>query len=150
MTARLDRRQLLQFGAGAVLVASFPISADAEPEDLMAVRTELFGDRPINQGRVNVKLPPISENGYSVPITINVDSPMTESNYVKQVVVLSPENPLPNIARFQFTPVSGRAEVATRIRLSATQALQVIAEMSDGSLWSGGAETVVTLAACVI
>lgn len=145
-----DRRQLLKWGAGAVLVSAMPVRAHATPDEMAAAREALFGDRPINEGRVNLKLPPISENGYSVPLRVSVESPMTPDDYVKQIAVFSPKNPLPDIARFHLGPQSGRAEVSTRIRLAGTQKLQAVAEMSDGSLWAGTAETVVTLAACVI
>ena len=144
------RRQILTAGGGAVLISSLPLSALADEADLLRARTDLFGDRAIQEGRVKVKLPPIAENGHSVPLSVSVDSPMTEDDYVKQIAILSPRNPLPLIGQFHLTPLSGKAEVSTRIRMSGTQAIQAVAEMSDGSLWSGSMETVVTLAACVV
>ena len=145
-----QRRQFLAGGGGAILISSLPTLSHADEADLIRARTELFGDRSIQEGRVIVTLPPIAENGHSVPITVEVDSPMTEDNYVKQIVILSPRNPLPLIGKFQLTPHSGKALVSTRIRMSGTQAIQAVAEMNDGSLWSGSMETVVTLAACVV
>ncbi|MEL6860420.1 MAG: thiosulfate oxidation carrier protein SoxY [Pseudomonadota bacterium] len=149
-TFGLDRRQFIAGSGGAILIASTPLLALADQEDVDRARSELFGDRPVQEGRVTVKLPPIAENGHSVPMTVSVESPMTSEDYVRRVAVFSPRNPLPNIAQFQFTPRSGKAEVATRIRMSGTQPIQAVAEMSDGSLWSGSMETVVTLAACVV
>lgn len=146
----LNRRTLLTVGAGTVLIASSPLRSFAAQADLEQARRDLFGDRPVNEGRVSLSLPPIAENGYSVPLSVEIESPMTDRDYVKRVAILSPRNPLPLIAQYHFTPQSGRAKVDTRIRLSGTQAVQAIAEMSDGSLWSGSQETVVTLAACVI
>lgn len=135
---------------GVVFVSALPIKASASEADLIAARTKLFGNRPITEGRVKLELPPIAENGHSVPLRVEVDSPMTETDYVKQIAILSPRNPLPLIGQFHLTPQSGRALVSTRIRISGTQAIQAVAEMSDGSLWSGSMETVVTLAACVV
>ena len=135
---------------GVVFVSALPIRANASEADLIAARTKLFGSRPITEGRVTLELPPIAENGHSVPLKVEVDSPMTETDYVKQIAILSPRNPLPLIGQFHLTPQSGRALVSTRIRMSGTQAIQAVAEMSDGSLWSGSMETVVTLAACVV
>lgn len=146
----LNRRSLLLGASGAVSIAAFPLQAIADQADLEQARRELFGDRPIREGRVTVKLPPIAENGYSVPLSVTVDSPMTADDYVERVAILSPRNPLPNIAQFHFTPRSGKAFVSTRIRMSGTQSIQAIAEMNDGSLWSGSMQTVVTLAACVV
>ncbi|WP_293617981.1 thiosulfate oxidation carrier protein SoxY [Ponticaulis sp.] len=125
------------------------VAAATEDEMNEAIRG-MFGDRVITEGRVNVDLPPIAENGFSVPIDISVDSPMTEDDYVKQIVVLSPRNPLPVLAQYHLTPMSGRADVSARIRLGGTQSIRVIAEMNDGTLWSGAKQTLVTLAACVI
>ncbi len=149
---RLSRRTLLKNGAvvAASAAAFTSLPAQAAPEDLIAAQRALFGDRPIREGRVSVSLPPISENGFSVPLEIAVDSPMTEADHVVQVAVFSPRNPLADIVRFQLGPRAGRAHVATRVRLAGTQALTAVAEMKDGGLWSGSAETVVTLAACVV
>ena len=146
----LNRRSLLLGATGAVSIATLPLQAIADQADLEQARRDLFGDRPIREGRVTVKLPPIAENGYSVPLSVTVDSSMTADDYVKSVAILSPRNPLPNIAQFHFTPRSGKAFVSTRIRMSGTQSIQAIAEMNDGSLWSGSMQTVVTLAACVV
>jgi sulfur-oxidizing protein SoxY len=146
----LTRRGFMAGSTGAVLISALPLVSHASETDLIAARTKLFGNRSITEGRVSVKLPPIAENGHSVPLEVTVDSPMTESDYVKRVAILSPRNPLPQIAEFHMTPLSGRAFVSTRIRMSGTQAIQAVAVMSDGSLWSGSMETVVTLAACVV
>lgn len=146
----LNRRDLLSIGASAVIVSASPLRSFAAQADLEQARTELFGARPVTEGRVSLVLPPIAENGYSVPLSVEVDSPMTERDYVKRVAVLSPRNPLPLIAQYHFSPQSGRARVEARIRMSGTQSIQAIAEMSDGSLWTGSRETVVTLAACVV
>ncbi|MEM7460502.1 MAG: thiosulfate oxidation carrier protein SoxY [Pseudomonadota bacterium] len=147
---RIDRRQLMASASGAIAISVAPLRAFAAQEDVERARRELFGDRPVQEGRVSVKLPPIAENGFSVAISVSVDSPMTPDDYVKQVTILSPRNPLPLIGQFNFTPQSGRAAVSTRIRMSGTQSIQAVAEMSDGSLWTGSKETVVTLAACVV
>lgn len=147
---QIDRRQLIASAGGVIAIAVSPLRALAEQDDLERARLDLFGDRPVQEGRVTVKLPPIAENGFSVPLSVSVESPMTPDDYVKQVAILSPRNPLPLIGQFHFTPRSGRAAVSTRIRMSGTQSIQAVAEMSDGSLWSGSMQTVVTLAACVV
>ena len=146
----LNRRSLLALSSGAVMIAVTPLISFAAQADLERAQQELFGDIGVTEGRVTVKLPPIAENGYSVPLSVEIDSPMTDTDYVKRVVILSPRNPLPLIAQYNFTPRSGRARIDARIRMSGTQAIQAIAEMNDGTLWSGSQETVVTLAACVI
>ncbi len=146
----LNRRCLILLGAGSVMAAAFPISSLAEPADLTRAQKLLFGDRQIRPGRVKLKLPAIAENGYSVPLSVDVDSPMTSSDHVRQIAIFSPRNPIADIVRFELGPRAGRASVSTRIRLGGTQTVEAVAELSDGSLWSGSAKTVVTLAACVV
>lgn len=149
-TLDLTRRGLLGMGAGAMLVSVTPLAAIAEEEDLQAAVKEAFGNRPITDEKVTMTLPPISENGYSVPLSVRVDSPMTEADHITQIAIFSPRNPRPDLVRFQLGPRAGKADISTRIRLSGTQRLIAIAEDNQGRLWRGGAETMVTLAACVI
>lgn len=149
-SAALTRRGLIGLGAGAVLIATTPVTAFAEDADMQASIREAFGDRPIDDTGVSVKLPPISENGYSVPVTVTVESPMTEDDHITRIALFSPRNPLPKLINFKLGPRAGKAEITTRIRLSGTQTLVAIAETNDGRLLRGRAKTVVTLAACVI
>ncbi|MEM6534419.1 MAG: thiosulfate oxidation carrier protein SoxY [Pseudomonadota bacterium] len=124
--------------------------AHAASTQLDDTARSLFGDAPIETGRVTVKMPPIAENGYSVPIDISVESPMTADDHVTRIAIISERNPVATIAQFHLSPQSGLAHVSTRIRLAGTQDVLVVAEMNDGSLWSATTEIVVTLAACII
>lgn len=146
----MDRRRLLQMGAGAVLISTLPQLAYATPEDMASTIREVFGDRPMTEDRVSLKLPPLAENGYSVSLSVSVDSPMTDDDFVKRIVILSPQNPIPHMATFHLGPRAGKAEVETRVRLGGTQTIRAIAEMNDETLWIGTARTIVTLAACVL
>ena len=144
------RRTFLAAAGAAVSLTLTPLPATAEPEDADEAIRKLFGDRAIREGRVTLKLPPIAENGNSVQLTVSVDSPMTEKDHVRKIAIISPRNPLAEIAIFNLGPAAGRAEISTRVRLAGTQSLRVVAEMSDGALWAGKASTYVTLAACII
>ncbi|MDX1580832.1 MAG: thiosulfate oxidation carrier protein SoxY [Alphaproteobacteria bacterium] len=146
----LSRRRFLSLGAGCALVSLLPVSALATEEEMESAVKELFGDRPLEKGGVSIDIPPLAENGYSVPLTIDVDSPMTEADHVTRIAVFSPRNPLPEIIQFKLGPRAGLARVSTRIRLAGSQTILVVAEMSDGTLRSASAETMVTVAACVI
>jgi len=148
--AGLTRRGLVAGGLGTVLVSAFPLPAAATREDMKAAIRNAFATADIREGRVAIKLPPIAENGYSVPITVSVDSPMTPQDHVTEIGIFSPRNPVAHIAQFYLGPRAGRAEIATRIRLAGTQEVMAVARMADGTLWSAARETVVTLAACVV
>ncbi len=149
MTEHIKRREFLARGATLVSVALAPVAA-ATPGEVDLEVAGLFGDRPILPGRVTLEIPPISENGYSVPLSVEVDSPMTAEDYVKRIVLFAEENPQPNIARFELGPRAGRARIQTRIRMGGSQKVRAIAELSDGSLWSTETFSIVTLAACII
>ncbi len=149
MAETLRRREFLAHGAALFSVALVPVAA-ATPGEVELELAGLFGDRPILPGRVTLEIPPISENGYSVPLSVEVESPMTVEDHVTRIVLFAEENPQPNIARFELGPRAGRARVQTRIRLGGSQKVRAIAELSDGSLWSTETFSIVTLAACII
>ena len=141
----IARRTFISAGiAGGVLIAWAPV-APAKSD----VLTEAYGAREFIDARVSLKLPSLAENGNSVALTVNVESPMTRTDYCREVRIFAHANPVPNVGAFRFSPASGRARVATRIRLSDTQTVTAVAEMSDGTLYAGAAETIVTLAACI-
>ena len=109
----------------------------------------LVGAAPINQGRVKLGVPPLVENGHLVPVTVTVESPMTQADHVKAVHVFTDKNPQPEVISFYFGPRAGRANVGTRVRLADTENIVAIAQMSDGSFWSASVHVVVTTAACL-
>ncbi len=146
----VSRRTLLKTSAIAMGHWLAPLPAFATREDANAAIIATFGDRPLQEGRVSVQIPAISENGYSVPMTVEVDSPMTEADHVVRISIFAEENPIPNVAHFELRPETGIARVQTRIRLAASQRVRAVAEMSDGSLWTSYTFSIVTLAACVL
>ena len=146
----MNRRDILAFGLASGGLALLPRGVAATPEDVARVQRELFGGRSMTEARVKLSLPPLAENGNSVSLVVEVDSPMNENDYVKQIAIFAPRNPNPQVVRFHLTPANGRARIATRIRLGDSQTVQAVAEMNDGRLFVGRAETIVTLAACIV
>lgn len=142
-------RRTFVVGATAAIVTLVAAPALATPEAMAEAIRAAFGDTPIQDGKVTVTLPDITENGNSVPLAIEVDCAMTEDDHVTSIHVFSEMNPLPDVARYYLNARSGRARVSTRIRLADSQSIVAIATMSDGTLWRGSAKTIVTLAACV-
>ncbi len=148
------RRQFLAAAGG--LVAGSAIApllvvrpAAATPASMAAAIREVIGEANVREGKVKVDLPPIVENGNTVSLTVSVDSPMTEADHVKSIHSFNEKNPQPNVANFHLGPRAGKASVATRIRLADSQQVVAIAQLSDGSFWSGSVEVIVTIAACV-
>ena len=148
----ISRRHLLQFAGGAAICGAIPIvtvrSASATPATMASAIRDMVGEATLKVGKVKLEIPPLVENGNTVPMTVIVDSPMTADNYVKSIHVFNEKNPQPNIGNFHLGPRAGRGQVATRIRLADTQKVTAIAQLSDGSFWSGSIDVIVTLAAC--
>jgi sulfur-oxidizing protein SoxY len=151
MERSLSRREfaLAVGGAMAVALVAGREPAGATPAAMQEAIAKVVGTRPVGQGRVTLELPPLVENGNTVPLTVSVESPMTQADHVRALHVFTEKNPQPEVVTFRFGPRAGRARVATRIRLADTQSVTAIAELSDGSLWSTRAAVVVTLAACL-
>jgi len=147
---RPTRREFLQVAAGIGLVAALrPGPVDAAPAAMQDAVRRVVGATRVSQGRVKLEIPPLSENGNTVPLTVTIESPMTAADHVRAIHVFTEKNPQPDVASFRFGPRAGVARVSTRIRLSDTQAVLAIGELSDGSFWSASATVVVTLAACL-
>jgi sulfur-oxidizing protein SoxY len=151
--ARGTRREVLHLALGLVLtplaLAARPGSASATAESMAAAIRTFLGPAQAKPGRIRLDLPPLVENGNSVPLTVAVDSPMTAAEHVRRIAVFNEKNPQPSVATFHLTPRSGRANVTTRIRLADSQTIVAIAELSDGTFWSAQADVIVTLAACI-
>ena len=99
-------------------------------------------------GKVTLKAPEIAENGNAVPLTVSVESEMSEKSYVKAIYVAADGNPNPGVAVFELTPLAGKAEVALRVRLQQTEKIVAVAEMNDGSLYTASREVKVTIGGC--
>ena len=147
-----SRRQFLGFAGSAAVIGAIPIvtlrPAEATPAMLASAIRNVVGDAVVQTGKVKIDVPPLVENGNTVPMTVSVTNPMTPDDYVKSIHVFNEKNPQPNIGNFYLGPRAGRAQISTRIRLADTQKIVAIARLSDGSFWSASADVVVTLAAC--
>ncbi len=143
------RRGMLALAAGGVAISLLPRPASAQlAAPTQAAIDRIRGNRTPEESRVTLRLPPIAENGNTVPLTVSVESPMTAADHVKTIYVFADKNPTPDVAIFHLTPAMGRASADTRIRLGQTQDVVAIAEMNDGKLFMTRAEVKVTIGGC--
>ncbi|HWH46441.1 MAG TPA: thiosulfate oxidation carrier protein SoxY [Burkholderiales bacterium] len=140
------RRALSALAAGAWMLVVRP--ATATPDELIVALRETFGDRQIKRGRVKLDLPRLAESGNVVPVTVSVESPMTEQDYVKSVHLFAEKNNLPRILEVQLGPYNGKAVVSSRVRLAITQQVLAVAVLSDDTLWSAASDIEVTVSSC--
>jgi sulfur-oxidizing protein SoxY len=146
---RLTRRgALAAAGTAAIAVILLPRLVSASPAQVEEEIKKLYGDKALGAGKINLDVPSIAENGLVVPISVSVESPMTETDFVKAVHVFADGNPNAAVASFFFTPELPKASVQTRMRLAQSQNIVAVAELSDGSLYTAKKEIKVTIGGC--
>ena len=147
------RRDFLVLACGA-----FASAADAQlPPNIAALRKsalqeavrKITGGATVRPGRVKLEVPPLIDNGNSVPVSVTVESPMTPADHVMAIHVFTEKNPQPYVVSAHFGPRAGRARITTRARIADSGTVLAIAQMNDGSFWSDRVEVVVTLSACL-
>jgi sulfur-oxidizing protein SoxY len=147
-----SRRRFLGLAGSTAVLGAIPIvtvrPVEATPAMLATAIRNVVGEAPVRTGKVKLDVPPLVENGNTVPMTVSVQNPMTANDYVKSIHVFNEKNPQPNIGNFYLGPHAGRAQISTRIRLADSQKIVAIARLSDDSFWSTSVDVVVTLAAC--
>ena len=151
MPLRLNRRKVLTVGVGALAAAGsagMPWPALAAKNDSDDLIKKFTGGKAATEGRVRLDLPEIAENGNTVPMTVSVESPMTEQSHVSDVLIVADGNPRGGVVTFHFSPASGVAEANTRIRLATTQNIIAIAKMNDGSFFKTSKQVKVTIGGC--
>jgi sulfur-oxidizing protein SoxY len=133
--------------AGLVLMGRLN-EVRATPSEAEAEIAKFTGGKTAEKGRIAIDLPEIAENGNTVPLSVVVDSPMEANNYVSDILIVADGNPRPGVAAFHLTPMSGRADVATRIRLAATENIIVVAKTSEGKFFTAQKQVKVTIGGC--
>jgi len=157
----ISRRRMLETfgvlaaaGATGMLTASIPRRAEAQQlglqESVQDALKRVFGGRSMKDGAGIVKLdvPFIAENGAVVPVSVEVASPMTASNYVRHVYIVADKNRIPLIARATLVPEIGQATVGVAVRLGESGDVRAIVEQSDGTLLQVKREVKVTVGGC--
>ena len=143
-----SRRTFLGLAGSAAMLSVTLRPTEATPAMLSSAIRNVVGEAPVRAGKIKLDVPPLVENGNTVPMTVSVASPMTAQDHVKSIHVFNEKNPQPNIGNFHLGPRAGRAQVSTRIRLADSQKVVAIARLSDDTFWSATVDVVVTLAAC--
>ena len=138
-----------RLAGGLALVTVLPREGRATPETMKAAIKKVVGEAPLRKGKVTLDVPPMVENGNTVPLEVAVESPMTAADHVKAIHVFNEKNPQPNVIGVRLGPRAGKAALSTRIKLADAQKIVAVAELSDGSFWSDDADVIVTIAACV-
>jgi sulfur-oxidizing protein SoxY len=131
--AGVTRRELFLASAAGFASATIVSPAKATDEAAELIK-RLTGRTATASDRLHLVMPRTFPNGYTVPLNVDIDSPMTENDYVRYVRVVAPRNPLIEVATFHFVPQLSQPRVSTRIRLAEPQDVLAFAELNDGTL----------------
>lgn len=141
------KRQLLFAMASLLGFGNWPLARAGSAEAQLAI-SKILNGQPVEDGGILLDIPPLIENGNSVPVRVEVLHPMVAPAYIRAIHIVAEENPLPNVISVYLSPQLGKARLATRIRLATTQRVWAIAQTSEGKFLRTYANTTVTLAAC--
>jgi sulfur-oxidizing protein SoxY len=151
----LSRRSLLISTTAAAALSpllAYAASGDTQTPERSKEFEEAFasltgGAKPVAHD-IAVDLPELADNGNFVPITITVESPMTDADHVKTIHILSTLNPRAHVATFQLSPINAVARIQSRMRLAKTQDVVVLAELSTGEMLMSTTHVKVTIGGC--
>ena len=137
---------VLMLGTAGYLMSSR--IAFAGKEQVLKRIDEITKGKGANELDIFLDLPEIAENGNQVKVNFEIESEMTKENYIKNVYILADGNPAPDIAKFSFTPDMGMCSATTRIRLSKTQNVVLVAENNKNEYFMTKSKVKVTIGGC--
>jgi len=124
------------FAVGLLFAQAAAATGEEDAAWNNVLKQKYFGDRPIEEGTSLVELtaPYRAEDPALVPVSITAKIPQTAAKYIKTITLIIDNNPVPFAAAFHFTPESGKADIATRLRFNAYTNIRAIVETNDGKL----------------
>jgi sulfur-oxidizing protein SoxY len=125
-----------------------PGDPEVPNQEVARILRDLFGDRPIRRGHVQLDMPAVAEDGRVVPVIIESDLPMTPEHYVKAVHLIVDFNPDAHLAAYHLTPAMGSVSLSTRIKMKRTTWVRAILETSTGDVWADYTRVQVSLNGC--
>ncbi len=120
-----------------IMLSNLANAAKDETQWKRVLKEQFFPGKMIADGTEIMQLtaPIRAEDPALVPIKITANFPQTKAKYIKRILLLIDKNPFPMVGEFEFTPESGRADIAMRVRVNTYSYIRAIAEMNDGKLF---------------
>jgi sulfur-oxidizing protein SoxY len=125
------------FVLALILNPMLAIAEQDENEWNNTLKNQYFSGKTIEESNNIIELdaPVRAEDPALVPLKINTKIKQTNDSYIKKILVLVDKNPFPYVGEFEFSPHSGKADLAMRIRVNTYSYIRAIAEMNDGKLY---------------
>lgn len=119
-----------------LLAPALALAANDDADWTNKLKDQYFAGKSIEESSdvIEIDAPYRAEDPALVPIRIVSKVPQTPDSYIKKIMVLVDKNPFPFVGEFEFTPESGKADLAMRIRVNTYSNIRAIAEMNDGRL----------------
>ncbi|MDD3759934.1 MAG: thiosulfate oxidation carrier protein SoxY [Acidithiobacillus sp.] len=111
-------------------------SVDQVLQDLFQMRTLTESDR------VHVLVAKEVDDALSVPVSVSVNHPMTDDDYIARIYVLVDHNPTPLASIFHCSPANGKAACYQRVKVLHDSPLRVIAQSNRGDIFAAKPEWV--------
>ena len=144
----ISRRNAISLMLGTVGYLMSSRIAFAGKEQVLERIDQITKGKGAKELDIFLDLPEIAENGNQVKVNFEIESEMTEENYIKNVYILADGNPAPDVAKFSFTPDMGMCSATTRIRLSKTQNVVLVAENNKNEYFMTKSKVKVTIGGC--
>ena len=144
----ISRRNVLHLLGGAAGSLLFSKYALSKPNIALKKIKEISKNAKVDEVDLFLDVPEIAENGNQVKVSFDIESPMTEKDFVKTVYILADGNPAPNVAKFSFTTDMGACSATTRMRLSKTQNIYLLSESKNGNFAMTKSKVKVTIGGC--
>lgn len=119
------------------LVSNVTFAAKNELKWTQVLQSQYFPGKIIQDGSDIIRLtsPVRAEDPALVPVKVTANIKQTKERYIKRLLLLIDNNPVPFVGEFEFTPESGKADIAMRVRVNSYSYIRVIAEMNNGDLF---------------
>ncbi len=123
-----------------VVCLTIPVLSYAAQDEVIwnqVLQQQFFAGKTISDGKGIIQLttPKRAEDPALVPIKVTASITQTQDKYIKRIILLIDKNPVPLIGEFEFTPASGKADIAMRVRVNTYSYIRAIAEMNNGDLF---------------
>ena len=144
----INRRSAITLISCMGITLSVPFRLAASPELVQKELEKIIKDSLSKEVDIFLDVPEIAENGNQVKVSFEIDSPMSKDDFVKEVYIFADGNPAPNVGKFEFTPFSGECFASTKMRLSKTQDVYLLAKFSNGNYALERSTVKVTIGGC--